>query len=178
MNVPYLIAIEPQEYEQYSSVIDPKKILVAPFSNLCQGSVPIRNFVWNHSLSLGAERHWVIDDNCRDWTRLNHNQKPLVNSGTIFRVMEDFVDRYENVAMAGCQYFMFTPRKTAHPAFTLNTRIYSCILMKNDIPYRWRNRYNEDTDISIRVLKDGYCTVLFYAFPVNKMPTLTMKGGN
>ena len=34
MGVPYSIVIEPQEYDNYASVIDPKKILVLPFSNL------------------------------------------------------------------------------------------------------------------------------------------------
>jgi len=28
-------------------------------------------------------------------------------------------------------------------------------LIRNDIPYRWRAKYNEDTDLSLRVLKDG-----------------------
>jgi hypothetical protein len=60
----------------------------------------------------------------------------------------------------------------------LNTRVYSCILIKNDIPYRWRGRYNEDTDLSLRVLKDGWCTILFNAFLCGKITTLTMKGGN
>ena len=46
MNVPYRIVIEPQEYEQYAAVIDPTKILVLPFSNLGQGSIPARNWVW------------------------------------------------------------------------------------------------------------------------------------
>lgn len=45
MNVPYHIVIEPQEYDLYASVIDPKKIKVLPFSNLGQGSIPARNWV-------------------------------------------------------------------------------------------------------------------------------------
>lgn len=44
--------------------------------------------------------------------------------------------------------------------------------------YRWRGRYNEDTDISLRFLKAGYCTILFNAFLAEKETTLTMKGGN
>jgi hypothetical protein len=60
----------------------------------------------------------------------------------------------------------------------MNTRIYSCILIKNDIPYRWRGRYNEDTDLSIRVLKDGWCTILFNAFLAGKVTTMRMNGGN
>jgi len=51
-------------------------------------------------------------------------------------------------------------------------------LIRNDIPYRWRGRYNEDTDLSIRALKDGHCTVLFNAFFAGKSQTMTMKGGN
>jgi hypothetical protein len=51
-------------------------------------------------------------------------------------------------------------------------------LIKNDIPHRWRGRYNEDTDLSIRVLKDGWVTILFNAFLQDKQATMTMGGGN
>lgn len=60
----------------------------------------------------------------------------------------------------------------------MNTRIYSCNLIRNDTPYRWRGRYNEDTDISLRMLKDGWCTVQFNAFLQEKIKTQTLKGGN
>ena len=74
---------------------------------------------------------------------------------------------------------MFVTRKSERiPPLMINTRIYSCILIKNDVPYRWRGRYNEDTDLSIRILKDGFCTVLFNAFLAGKSATMTMKGGN
>jgi hypothetical protein len=176
--VPYHIVIEPQEYDQYAAVIDPAKILVLPFSNLGQGSIPARNWVWEHSIAAGAERHWILDDNIRNFYRLHRNIKYRMTSGTNFAVIEDFADRYENVALAGMQYEMFAPRKLAVPPLILNTRIYSCILIQNDIPYRWRGRYNEDTDLSLRVLKDRWCTVLFYAFLAEKIATMRMKGGN
>ena len=178
MNVPYHIVIEPQEFNQYASVIDSKKILVLPFSNLGQGSIPARNWVWEHSISIGAKKHWIMDDNIRSFRRLNKNIKVKVKSGTIFKLAEDFVDRYENVPLAGLQYTYFAPSRTAHPAFTVNTRIYSCLLIQNDLKHRWRGRYNEDTDLSLRILKDGYCTILFYAFLQEKMTTMVMKGGN
>jgi len=178
ISVPYHIVIEPQEYEQYAAAIKPSKILVLPFSDLGQGSIPARNWVWEHSAQRGVERHWILDDNIREFYRLTNNIKYRVNSGTIFKAAEDFTDRYENVALTGFQYELLTPRKSKCPPFLLNTRIYSCILIRNDIPYRWRGQYNEDTDLSLRVLKDGWCTVLFYAFLADKMPTMTMKGGN
>jgi hypothetical protein len=51
-------------------------------------------------------------------------------------------------------------------------------LIKNDIPFRWRGRYNEDTDLSLRILSDGYATVLFNMFTCDKQRTMRMKGGN
>ena len=42
----------------------------------------------------------------------------------------------------------------------------------------WRGRYNEDTDLSLRILKKGYCTILMNAFLAGKVTTQRMKGGN
>lgn len=178
LGVPYYIVIEPQEYENYSKVIDPKKILQLPFSNLGQGSIPARNWVWEHSISIGAKRHWIMDDNIDGFYRLNNNLKLKVADGTIFKCAEDFTDRYTNVQMSGLNYFMFASRKTKMPPYYLNTRVYSCILLSNECEHRWRGRYNEDTDLSIRILKDGYATILFNAFLCMKSTTMTMKGGN
>jgi hypothetical protein len=178
MKVPYKIVIEPQEYESYLKKINKDKIIVLPFSNLNQGSIPARNFIWEHSLLNKNKRHWILDDNIEGFHRLNKNMKPKVTSGTIFKIAEDFVERYSNVALAGFNYYSFCKTTDKVPAFYLNTRIYSCILIDNKIPHRWRGIYNEDTDLSIRVLKDGYCTILFNAFLAGKITTMRMKGGN
>lgn len=178
MKVPYRIVIEPQEYDKYKVVIDMAKILTLPFSNLGQGSIPARNWVWEHSIDEGYKSHWILDDNIRRFYRFNRNLKVPIATGVAFKVLESFVERYANIAISGFNYFMFASRKTKAKPFVLNTRIYSCLLIKNDIPYRWRGRYNEDTDLSLRVLKDGWCTVLFNAFLAEKSVTMTMKGGN
>lgn len=176
--IPHRVVIEPQERDQYAAVMPPENLLILPFSNLGQGSIPARNWVWEHAIGEGHERHWILDDNIREFWRLHRNRKLKAETGSTFAACEDFVDRYENVALAGMDYFMFARNKYPEPVFVRNTRVYSCILIQNDIPYRWRGRYNEDTDLSLRVLKDGWCTVLFNAFLAEKMPTMTMKGGN
>lgn len=178
MGADYRIVIEPQEYDQYATVIDPAKILVLPFSNLGQGSIPARNWVWEHSIGEGHKRHWILDDNISAFARLYQNSKVPTYTPALFIAMESFVDRYINVALAGPQSYAFARTNERPAPIAFNTRIYSCILIQNDIPYRWRGRYNEDTDLSLRVLKDGLCTVLFYAFLMDKATTLTMKGGN
>jgi hypothetical protein len=176
--VPYSLVIEPQEYEQYAAVVDPTRILMLPFSNLGQGSIPARNWVWGHAVSRGARRHWILDDNIRDFFRLHQNIKHRTTSGTTFRAIEEWCDRFLNVALAGMQYASMMYSKRYRPPLSLNTRIYSCILIQNDIPYRWRGRYNEDTDLSLRALKDGWCTAEFQAFLADKQATMTMNGGN
>jgi hypothetical protein len=177
-NIPFRIVVEPQEFDAYASVIDAENILVLPFSNLGQGSIPARNWVWEHAISSGHARHWILDDNIREFYRLHQNIKSRTDSGTSFYICEDFVERYTNIALAGMQYQYLAKRKQHLNPFIINTRIYSCILIKNDLPYRWRGRYNEDTDLSIRALKDGWCTVLFQAFLADKITTMSMKGGN
>lgn len=142
-----------------------------------KGPGPARNFAWDHSEAADAAWHWVMDDNIDGFFRLNYNLKTPA-SGAVFRAMEEFSDRYENVGMAGPNYFMFASRKAKCAPFALNTRIYSCNLIRNDAPYRWRGRYNEDTDLSIRMLRDGWVTVQFNAFLQFKATTQTMKGGN
>lgn len=176
--VPYRIVVEPQEFDKYAEVIDKRKIIVTPFSNLGQGGIPARNFIWEVAASENSGKHWICDDNINGFCRLHNNFKIRIEDGAALRLMEIFTDRYDNVGISGPHYDYFAPRKTSQPPYYLNTRIYSCILLRNDLPYRWRGRYNEDTDLSLRALKDGWCTVLFTAFLQYKTPTMTMKGGN
>lgn len=99
-------------------------------------------------------------------------------AGVAFAVMEDFTDRYDNIAIAGANYHFFAPDRQEMPPYYLNAHVYSCTLVLNSIPYKWRLTYNEDTDICLQVLAGGWCTVAFNAFLARKAETLTMKGGN
>ena len=178
MNVNFVIVVEPQEKDLYGEKWGYERLLVTPFSNLGQGSIPVRNFVWEHSIKNGHKKHWILDDNIEGFHRLNRNKKPRVDNVSIFVAAEDFSDRYKNVAISGMNYYSFCKTTDKIPPFYLNTRIYSCILIRNDINYRWRGKYNEDTDLSLRVLKDGWCTILFNAFLIGKVTTMRMTGGN
>lgn len=190
MNVPYHIIVEKTEYENYAAVIDPSKILVTPETYNQEydtfwkdddsriGPGAARNFAWQHSIDRGYDWHWVLDDNLDAFHRMNRNIKAEVTSGTVFKCMEDFVMRYDNIAIAGPNYYNFAKTTDALAPYVKNTRIYSCLFIRNDIPYRWRGRYNEDTDLCLRVLKDGLATIQFNAFLQGKVTTQRMKGGN
>jgi len=178
IGVSYRIVVEPQEFDSYAAVIDPSKILTLPFSNLGEGSIPARNWVFEHSIVEGHHKHWILDDNISNFFRLKDNDLTPVASAVPFAAVEDLTDRYENIRLSGLNYVGLAKRKEQVPPFYLNTRIYSCILIDNSIPHRWRGRYNEDTDLCLRVLKDGDCTLLVNAFQADKTTTMRMRGGN
>jgi hypothetical protein len=191
MGVPHYIVVEQQELELYRSGRCFGELIVLPQSykdeyELCDehgfskstGPGPARNFCIDHSKANGFDRHWVMDDNIDAFHYLNNNEKFEVRTGSTLRAAEDFVCRYANVPVSGLNYYSFCKKTDKVPPYILNTRIYSCLLIDNNSGYRWRARYNEDTDLSLRVLKDGLCTIQFNAFLCGKITTQRMRGGN
>jgi hypothetical protein len=191
MGVPYRIVVEAPQVDAYAQrwgrdrllVLDPDykeayDTLDDEGGSFSRGSGPARNFIWEHSIAEGHTHHWIMDDNIYCFYRLHQNQKLKVGDGHVFRAMEDFALRYVNLAMCGPQYHTFAHARKAWAPYVLNTRIYSCNLIRNDVPLRWRGRYNEDTILSLDMLKAGWCTAQFNAFLQSKAHTLQMAGGN
>ena len=197
MGVDHNIVVEPQEVQKYKDAVTKFALRTTVIEldmsyktkyDLCDthglkkstGSGPARNFIWDHSIANGHKWHWIMDDNIREFYRLHRNLRIGVRTPVFWRMMEDFVLRYKNVAMAGPNYSMFAvgAMRDDAPPFITNTRIYSCNLIRNDVPFRWRGRYNEDTIMSLDMLKAGWCTIQFYAFLQDKLKTQLIKGGN
>ena len=175
---PFHIVIEPHQRAAYEEHFDSSLLLDLPFSDLGQGSIPARNWVWEHSKAAGAERHWILDDNIYRLARRYKARRFPCEAGIALYHSESFVDRYTNIAVAGLNYEMFMPTHVNKPPFNLNAHVYSCLLIRNDLEQRWRGRYNEDTDLCLQVLSAGLCTVLLNAFMINKVGTGVVKGGN
>jgi len=176
--VPFKIVVEPQEYENYCRVIGEQNVIQTPFSDLGMGSFPARNFAWEHAKSQGYKRHWCLDDNIRHFVRLHKGERIRCNAMSAIEIAENFTDRYENIAISGFNYRYFVTRETKNP-FTLNTHVYSALLIQNDLPFRWRLKYNEDVDLCLQALNNKCCTILFNAFLIEKTSTVAkMKGGN
>lgn len=182
--VDYRLVVESTEYDAYCARYGADKVLCLPFHDLGQGSIPARNWIWQHAVDNGHPWHWIIDDNVNRLVRLHGNRRlGVYRSSAPFRMVEDFADRYDNLAFAGLQSAAFG-RETRRSPITLNTRVYSVTLIRTDLPYRWRGRYNEDTDLCLRALKDGWSTALFMSFLQQKTSTARgdgtggIRGGN
>lgn len=183
--IKHYLVVEPSEYDDYYKNVKDQVntiLLKTPedFSKRKNGGIPVRNWVWEHSKNNKDKRHWILDDNISKYERLDQGQKVEINSGAIFRIIEDYVDCFENIKMAGHNYTSFVISSRFTYPITKNTRIYSSILLSNDIypEFAWRGTYNEDTDLSLRILKAGYPTVLFNRIVACKLRTMIMSGGN
>lgn len=180
MGADFTIVVEPQELALYQETWG-RHVIAGEFDRTTRSSIPVRNYVDKIS---PTNWYWLMDDNMAGFYYMTDNNKFRVQTPAIFAALEDFVARFSNVGQAGFNYYSFGRNSDALPPYYLNSRIYSCTLMRRDVDIvrengnLWRGRYNEDTDLSLRILKAGYCTILSNAFLTNKAVTMTMKGGN
>ncbi len=172
--VPFYLVVEEQEVEAYERFR--KYLLVLPFRD--QGLITARNWIKQHSIDGGHARHWQLDDNIRRIYRRKLANRIPCAAGPDLAATEDFIDRYENVWLAGLNYKMFCDDRKRYPPFVANCHVYSCSLIDNSRPYEWRSRYNDDVDYGLQVLADGGCTMLINVFLADKLPTMQLRGGN
>ena len=188
--IKHFLVVEPQEEEIYKKNFNDEfvEILVMDlkykdtYEKLCDdprtGPGAVRNFCWDDSIKRGYAYHWVLDDNIDGFNYWFRGHRLLSRTGETFAQLEDFVERYENVPLAGLNYSKFCVDGGRPHPYTLNTRIYSMLLIKNDIPFRWRGTWNEDTILSLDLLTSGYCTIQFNLFLGEKLTTQKIGGGN
>ena len=181
MGLDYSIVVEPQEEDKYREIWG-DKVLVGDFDTTTRSSIPVRNWVNEHCKS---EKYWLMDANINYFYVLNDNQSLRCKTGAIFVAIEDYVNRYNNIALAGLNKLGFCKPTDKVAPYVLNTRVYSMTLLDKSINEKikidgqlWRGRYNEDTDLCIRFLKQGYCTINLQMFLGDKATTMTIKGGN
>ena len=138
--VDFKLVVEPQEKIEYVARFGEHRVIALPFQNLGLGSIPARNWCWEHSIKEGHKKHWLLDDNIRFIRRLHYGKRLRCNSNKAFIITEDFTDRYENIGISGLNYTCFAINRI--PPFYLNNHVYSTLLIDNKLPYRWIGRYN------------------------------------
>lgn len=176
--IDYLIAVEPQEYDLYVKKLGEKKVLKLPFANLRLGSYPARNFCWEHAKAQGYKYHWLFDDNIQCFKKwINGRKKTWEDISSALLFVEQNA-RITNVDISGFEEPNMEPRCPKMP-FQYQTKVYSSMLIKCELPYRWRLKYNEDVDLCLQVLHNGGTTSSCIYYMADKVSTAAkMKGGN
>lgn len=177
-NIDYLIAVEPQEAEKYIKTLGKHRVLILPFSNLGLGSFPARNYCWEHAKQNGHQYYWCFDDNISGFAKwINGKKTNIDNDYDAIKYIEDFIEKHK-VDIAGFEYRYFVAKPPKKP-FKINTHLYSAMLIKTSLNYRWRLKYNEDVDLCLQVLHNGGTTASCVYYMTNKISTtVKMKGGN
>lgn len=177
-NLDFLIAVEPQEANEYIKKLGKEKVLILPFSNLGLGSFPARNFCWEHSKNNGHKYHWLFDDNILFWMKwINGKRIKIENITSAINYVENFTIK-NKIDICGFEEPNFVVKPPKKP-FKNNCHVYSAMLIKNELPYRWRLKYNEDVDLCLQVLHNGGTTASCVYYMANKVSTADkMKGGN
>ena len=180
----YKLVVEEEEYDEYIKSVSPNKVITLPKTYKLNGSsVPVRNFVHHLNIKNKSFAYWILDDNITNYYFTNFQRRYKVNSKVSFRYVEDLFDKFDNVYLAGHQYKMFVIANDPPQVVQQNGRIFSSILIKTDIPTLdednniWRGKYNEDVDLSLRILKMGLPTLLVNTMSADKDRT-GGSGGN
>lgn len=172
---PYTLVVEPQELDIYTHYFPDTPILTLPENN--KGLIFARNWIWEHSVSVGEKKHWQVDDNINQFFRRYNATRFYVDPSIAFHAVELFTDRYINIALSGMNYRGFVTDRHKYKPFVLNCHVYSNTLIRNDLPFRYRPPANEDVDLCLQALANGFCTVQINAFLAGKLATMVMKGG-
>jgi len=174
----YHIAVEPQEYDLYCQKLGTNRVLKLPFANLGLGSYPARNFCWEHSITRGYRYHWLLDDNILFWLKwINSKRVRIEDVNPALSFVESFVEK-NNIDIGGFEEYNFSRHPPKKP-FKTNCHVYSAMLIRNDLPYRWRLKYNEDVDLCLQVLHNKGTTASCVYYLANKVSTADkQKGGN
>jgi hypothetical protein len=171
-NIPFFLVIEPQDKEIYSKFFKPEQLLV--MSENDQGVAYVRNWIKDYSISRGEEYHWQLDDNIRKFMKLEGKRIPASIEEN-FSYIENYMDRYSNVAISGMAYctFAFGDVKEV----SINKSPASGVLVKNNVEVRWRKGVIVDIDYTLQCLTKGYCSIVFNRLLIDKPGPLKMKGG-
>lgn len=184
--VPFRVVVIPSEFEQYAELITQLRVehevdasvVVLPDDGYRLREA--RNFIRDLATAQKHARHWQLDDNIAHFARVHGTRRIRCDAGAALAVVEDFTDRYDNVAVSGLAYYHdVRPMSRPEPPFRLNVRVYSCSLINHAFDGRWRTVRNDDTDLCLQALASGeWTTVQVVAFMHRKAETMTVKGGN
>ena len=176
--VDYLIAVEPQEAELYAKKLGWHRILKLPFSNLGVGSFPARNYCWEDAKRKGYNYHWLFDDNILFWMKwIDGKRRKFADINEALRYVEVYTNN-KKIDISGFEEPNFVVSVPKKP-FKNKCHVYSAMLIRCNLPYRWRLKYNEDVDLCLQILHSGGTTASCIYYMANKVSTADkMKGGN
>ena len=178
----HYLFIEPSQKKMYENwmVHHYCKLIIYPenFSMMSMGGTPGRNYILDWAQQQGYDRVWMLDDNIKEYRRLQFGTKNIIQSSEIFTHIERYIKRFNNIGGVAHNFAPFIVEGDKRPCIIENCKIYSsmCLLTNPDI--RFRYKYNEDVLISMEYIEKGYTTLCFNSVLYSKNTSGLDQGGN
>ena len=170
----YYVVVEPQDADAYLKEYNKHQVVVMKKDN--QGIGYVRNACKEHSISIGADYHWQVDDNIKDFRVREDGKNVVKDTRNVFAAAEHYMSHFDNIGIGSLSHTIFAFAKNTH--VSINRQAYSCVLVNNSLNIWYRHDCIEDTDYSLQVLDKGDCTILFNKLLMGKAATGQYKGGN
>jgi hypothetical protein len=179
-NIKYFYMVEPQDYNTYVKRFGKDKVVDIKEND--KGIYYVRNFCIEWSKKNGYSKHWQVDDDLNslhyremDITKGLRNTEKIIDPINMLLYIEEIADRCVNYG-AGClthDGFAFAKKKD----IDINKMIYCFQLINNSIKSRYQPNTSEDVDFSVRILKEGYVTMVFNKYSFRTPSSGSIKGG-
>lgn len=167
--VPFVLVVTQEEVAAYQAYYEPGWLLVAPFARGEGWAARVRTWLKGQAEAGGWRRHWQLVDTIRRLRRRSDGGRRIpVRTGYALAVVEDFVERFTNVAAAGMNYQGFVPTGKMRKPFMANVQVYACSLYETFLPFGWRGSAHEELDYTLQLLASGLCTVMVNALVVER----------
>ena len=166
----FKIIVEPQDYDAYAAVYSTDNLLQLPDNN--RGLAFARK---NCRASTNADFHWQMDDDVRKFKKRINGKNVECSPEEIFDEVEKYADEHTNIGILGLNHEMFA--FGCSKPLSVNKQCSSVCLFRTNVKAEWRPFIIEDTDYSMQILTEGYCTVLFSFLLYSVPPSGSEAGG-
>ena len=179
----FRLVVQEKEYENYKENFPNINIVVIPQNKIENylkdnlWALPFtRTWIKKYSENNNEKSHWQLDDNISGIRQVNKGKSTKCSTSFAFKHLHNFYNAHKNIGIMGLRHSAFASFQPK--PYQVNQQVYSIVLVKNFNHIYWRNNTIEDTDYSLQILANNFCTVLFNIFCFQKPSTSTLKGGN
>jgi len=181
LNLSYYLVLAHDQVERYLEYHDMNNIIVLPKS--VYGISKIRQFILEYALKKKEKRIWMSDDDLRRFFMWSSESNKEVSFKYFLQEAENEITKLEkadkSLVQVGFKYSTFAIPKSK---YSFNTDIgmiqyLNLERLQNKVSYDIKMTTLEDTDFSIRLIKNGYKNVKLNHFIFTAPRSGTGKGG-
>lgn len=153
----FLIAVEPSEVGEYSSIYGRDRIL--DIKENSRGLAYSRNFCMRHAESLGFSYCWQLDDDLTAFYLRRNGKNEKCKASEAMQYIEQAIFQYANIAAAGLKHCVFAWSEKR--PISINRQVYTAQIIRTNTGKYFRPGTISDADFNMQILAAGWCTVLF-----------------